>query len=176
MANGISTTTANDSSLTGSKLGLAYTYAQGSKAYFIHSEFKQEFVDAAANNAAVVGPIYGLPATLTSPVASGYRKQSNNLLGVQHRIGAWELHAAYAKQGNVKQYDGTELADSGSKAYTLGARYELSKRTALTVATTQIKNDKNNNINNSGGGQSSAAAIGYGSKLNQMGASIQHNF
>jgi predicted porin len=98
------------------------------------------------------------------------------MLGVQHRMGAWEFHGVYVNQGNVKQFDGTEMADSGSKAYTLGARYELSKRTAVTVAMTEIKNGINNNMNNTGGGQSSVAAIGYGAKLSQNGVSIQHNF
>jgi predicted porin len=163
-----------DSTLTGAKLGLAYSYADGSKVYFINSTFKQEYATLSS-----VSSIYAIiPAAANSAplaIVGGDRKQSNNLIGIQHRIGAWELHAAYVKQGDL-ELAGETLNNSGSKAYTLGARYELSKRTALTVATTQIKNDTKNNINNSGGGQSSVAAIGYGAKLTQFGASVQHNF
>ena len=162
-----------DNTLTGQKLGLAYTYAQGSKAYYIRSTFKQTYLGSDGAT-----PFFAMSATYNGGVLSatgGNRKQSSNLIGVQHRMGNWELHAAYAKQGNLTLADAT-LDESGSTAYTLGARYELTKRTALTVAMTEIKNGKNNNINNSGGGQGSTAAIGYGSKLSQMGASIQHNF
>jgi len=154
-----------ENSLKGSKLGFAYTYAEGSKVYVINSKFEQTWATFGATTYLVV------PAAANSvPLASfgGNRKQSSNMLGVQHRMGAWEFHAVYVNQGNLT-LAGAELADSGSKAYTLGARYELSKRTALTVATTEIKNGINNNINNSGGGQSSVAAIGYGAKLSQTG-------
>ncbi len=168
------TTKALDSTILAKKLGLAYTYAEGSKVYFINSRFEQQFRDdVVANNVLAITPA-AASNTLVSYVG-GNRKQSSNLLGVQHRLGAWELHAVYAKQGDAT-IAGEKLEESGSKAYTLGARYELSKRTALTVAATQIKNDKNNNINVSGGGQSSTAAIGYGAKLNQMGVSLMHNF
>jgi hypothetical protein len=176
-----------DNDLIGQKLGAAFTYAEGSKVYFINSKFEQKFANATyASTAYAIAPVAGDTPTAVNTAAlvsmfGGNRKQSNNLLGVQHRMGAWEFHAAYAKQGDVT-LAGAKLADSGSTAYTLGARYELSKRTAVTVATTQIKNDKNNNINNAGGGQSSYnysatdGSIGYGAKLTQMGASIMHNF
>ena len=172
---GFSTTAAAasaENSLKGTKLGLAYTYAAGSKVYFINSKFEQTY-PLYANTVYLVVPA----ASNSVPLASsgGNRKQSNNQLGVQHRMGAWEFHAVYVNQGNVT-LAGADLADSGSKAYTLGARYELSKRTAVTVSTTEIKNGINNNINNSGGGQSSVPAIGFGAKLTQMGTSIQHNF
>lgn len=163
-----------DNSVTAQKLGLAYTYAEGSKVYFINSRFKQTFLDPVASaNIIAVTATAGTNALLV--LQGGDRKQSSNLLGVQHRIGPWELHGAYARQGNAT-IAGETVGDSGSKAFTLGARYDVSKRTALTAGYTQIKNDANNNINNSGGGQSSAAAIGYGAKLTQVGASVQHNF
>lgn len=168
----LATAPAADSTLTGAKLGLAYSYANGSKVYFINSTFKQAY---ATLDQAVYAIIPAAANSAPLAIVGGARKQSNNLIGVQHRIGAWELHATYVKQGDLKIADQT-LSNSGSTAYTLGARYELSKRTALTVATTQIKNDAYNNINNSGGGQSSVAAIGYGAKLTQFGASVQHNF
>lgn len=178
-----------DNDLIGQKFGAAFKYAEGSKLYFINTQLQQKFAASAyqgVDGVIIISQAAGSTPTAlntTTPVTifGGNRKQSSNLLGVQHRIGAWELHAAYAKQGNVK-IGGETVEDTGSKAYTLGARYELSKRTALTVATTQIKNDRANNINNSGGGQSSVAysatdgSIGYGAKLTQMGASIMHNF
>lgn len=172
----------SNSSTTGQKLGLAFSYAEGSKVYFINAQFKQVFDGALADSGYVLAQSISstAPATaLNTAVPVGIlginRKQSSNQIGVQHRLGAWELHAVYVKQGDAT-IGGEKLGDSGSKAYTLGARYDLSKRTAVTVATSQIKNGAFNNINNSNGGQSSVAAIGYGAKLTQMGASIQHNF
>ena len=163
-----------ENSVISQKLGLAFTYAEGSKVYFIHSKFEQKFNDATVSqNALPVQAAAGTNGFVA--VLGGDRKQSNNLIGVQHRLGNWELHAAYAKQGNVS-LAGESLDNSGSKAFTLGTRYDLSKRTAVTVAATRIKNDAYNNFNNAGGGQSSAAAIGYGAKLSQIGASVQHNF
>lgn len=164
-----------DNSIKAQKLGLAYSYAEGSKVYFINSRFQQTFSDPVAS--ANVIAVTAAPGTNTLlGVQGGDRKQSSNLFGVQHRLGNWELHAVYAKQGDVSIGNVGNADDSGSKAYTLGARYDLSKRTAITTAYTQIKNGAQNNINNSGGGQSSVAALGYGAKLTQFGVSILHNF
>jgi len=171
---GVNKNTFNDLTSTsnvdnkGAKLGLAYTYAPGSKAYFVNTAFSRDYSVEATNATA-------LSVTAAGALAGGKRKQSSNQIGVQHRMGALELHAQYVTQGNVKGYS-AELADSGSKAYALGARYELSKRTAITGSYNIINNGKANNMNISGGGQSSVGSLTAGSDLKVMRASIQHQF
>jgi len=152
-----------DATVKGNKLGLAYTYAPGSKVYFINSNFQTTFADATANAATPIT----LGANSATVAMQGGRKQSSNSLGLQHVIGQWELHGQYVSQSNAKKADGTVVADSGSTAYALGARYSLSSRTALTTSYNVIKNDAANNINISGGGQSSVAALPLGGDRHQ---------
>lgn len=162
-------TAAADVTNAGNKLGLAYSYAAGSKVYFSNASFSTTFNLAASNNQA--------PTTLGSTTYAGYRKQASNSFGIQHAMGGGlELHGQYVKQGSAKDYLGANVADSGSTAYAVAARYELSKRTALTTSYNVIKNDKANNINISGGGQSSAAIIAAGSDLRVVRVSMQHQF
>ena len=160
---------AGNTNTTGNKIGLAYVYAPGSKVYFANSVFTREYTLAATNATA-------LSVSAAGALVGGYRKQGNNQIGVQHRMGDLELHAQYVTQGNVKGYGGQNLADSGSKAYALGVRYELSKRTALTGSYNVITNGAANNINISGGGQSAVAALTAGADLKVLRASIQHVF
>jgi hypothetical protein len=160
---------ATNTNATGNKIGLAYVYAPGSKVYFANAVFAREYTLATTNDDA-------LAVSGAGALTGGYRKQSSNQIGVQHRMGAMELHAQYVTQGNVKGFGGQSLADSGSKAYAVAARYELSKRTALTASYNIITNGAANNMNISGGGQSSVAATIAGSDLKVMRASIQHQF
>jgi predicted porin len=162
----------NDRTDKATKIGLAYTYAPGSKVYFVNTNMSHAFTTAAANNVA--------PTTVGGTTAAtqlqGYRKQSSNQVGVQHRMGAIELHGQYAKVGNVKDYAGATVADTGATAYAVAVRYELSKRTAITSSYNIIDNAAKNNLNISGGGQSSTATIGAGAHLKVLRASIQHLF
>jgi len=169
-----SSTPVFDTTITGQKLGLAYTYAPGSKVYFANAVFSTKYTEDQFNNVApwmaVGGP--GLRDTANR----GYRKQASNQVGVQHRMGNIELHGQYVIQGKVKDWQGVSVADTGSKAYALGARYELSKRTALTGSYNVIDNEARNNVNIAGGGQSSVAAIGLGATLKVARVSVQHQF
>ena len=162
-----------DSTVKGQKLGLAYTYAPGSKVYFINSTFETTFTTASVNNAT---PLAGSNLGNTKVALAGARKQSSNSLGIQHVMGDWELHAQYVNQGNATDYAGAAIANSGSKAQSIGARYNLSKRTALTGSYNVINNEAYNNINSSGGGQSAVAALPFGADLKLIRASIQHAF
>lgn len=162
-----------DSTVKGQKLGLAYTYAPGSKVYFINSTFETTFTTASVNNAS---PVAGSNLGNTAVALAGARKQSANSLGLQHVMGNWELHAQYVNQGNATDYAGAAIAKSGSKAQSIGARYSLSKRTAVTGSYNVINNEAANNINMSGGGQSSVAAMPFGADIKVIRASIQHAF
>jgi predicted porin len=163
-----------DSTIKGAKLGVAYTYAPGSKVYVANATFQTSFTETAMNDQAPV-IIVGGPAS-RADYARGFRKQTSNQVGVQHRMGNLELHGQYVIQADAKNYLGAAVANTGSKAYALGARYELSKRTALTGSYNVIDNESANNVNISGGGQSAVAAIGLGATLKVSRVSIQHVF
>jgi len=169
-ANGVSTTAAQDSTTTGVKVGVAYFYAPTSKVTFINTSFKTEFTDATANSA--------IATQGTSTVgAVGFRKQGANAFGIQHDLGGGHIvMAQYVIQGNYKNAAGAAVADTGSKAYSLAVRKDLSKRTSLSLSYNVIDNDKNNNVMNSGGGLASAATGPLGGTLKMLGAAIQHNF
>jgi len=172
--NGITTgASALDATVTGNKLGVAYVYAAGSKVYFANAAFSTKFNDATYNN---VAPVSIVGTAASGNYTTGYRKQTSNQFGIQHRMGKLELHGQYVMQADVKDYSGASVADTGSKAYALGARYELSNRTALTSSYNVINNDAKNNINISGGGQSSVASIGLGATVKVARVSIQHQF
>jgi predicted porin len=159
--------TINDSTVTGMKVGVAYFYAPTSKVTFINTSFKTAFTDAATNNAVATQG--------ATPV--GFRKQGANAFGIQHDLGGGNLVIAqYVMQGNYKNAAGASVADTGSTAYSLAVRKELSKRTSLSLSYNVINNDTNNNVMNSGGGLSSVATGTYGSTLKILGAAVQHNF
>jgi predicted porin len=165
-----SSTAGHNATHTGTKLGLAYTYAPGSKVYFINAKFKSAFSVDAVNTQA--------PTTLGNTLVGG-REQASNSIGVQHLMGVWELHGQVVKQGDVKRASGATLADSGSSAYSLGARYNLSKRTAITASYNVINNEALNNITASGAGMSQAGAgagLAAGSDTKITRVSIQHAF
>ncbi|MDO9277856.1 MAG: porin [Polaromonas sp.] len=159
--NGVGVT---DSTVTGTKVGVAYFYAPTSKVTFINSSFKTAYTDAAVNNVA---------ATTTT----GFRKQGSNAFGVQHDLGGGNtVLAQYVIQADMKNFAGASVADTGSKAYAFGYRKDLSKRTSLSLVYQVMDNDKNNNIMNSGGGLAAVAAGPLGGKVKMVGAAVQHNF
>ncbi len=160
-----------DSTITGTKLGLAYFYLPTSKISFIHTQLKQEFSDATnANNQIAVNA-----SGLTSAI--GFRKQSSNAFGIQHDLGGGNmLIGQYVLQDDMKDYTGASVGETGSKAYTLAYRKELSKRTSLSAAYTRFDNDAKNNMLNAGGGQAAVATGPMGGTVTMVGVGIMHNF
>jgi len=168
--------TAN-ATITGRKLGLAWKYAPGSKVVFYTGTFSTEFTTASYNNTAPLVVVANTGSASSSVYSKGYRKQSFNALMVQHALtGGYTVVGQYVTQGNAKDYAGADVADSGSKAYMVGMRKDLSKRTSVSVSYNIIDNEAKNNMQNTGGGQSSSNTIGFGSKVTIFGAGIQHNF
>jgi len=91
-----------DSTIKGAKLGVAYTYAPGSKVYVANATFQTSFTETAMNDQAPV-LIVGGPAS-RADYARGFRKQTSNQVGVQHRMGNLELHGQYVMQADAKNY------------------------------------------------------------------------
>jgi len=168
-ANVNDTFVAADTTNKGSKLGVAYTYAPGSKVAFSMFNMSREYMNTATNSAAL---------TVATMGTAGGRKQGGFALGVNHNLGGGlEGIVQYVKQGDVvAQGAVSSLADSGSSAYAFGVRKDLSARTALTGSYNIISNGANNNVQFSGGGLGSVAAVGAGAKVRMFGVSIQHNF
>jgi len=70
--------------------------------------------------------------------AGGNDKNKNWGLFAQHSLGNVVLKGSYLKGGDTK---GANAADDGAKVYTLGADYNLSKRTAVYGYYTKLNND-----------------------------------
>lgn len=64
-------------------------------------------------------------------------------LGGEHSIDKITLRAYYAVAGDQKGSSAAALADSGAKAYSIGAAYDFSKRTQLFTSYTRINNERN---------------------------------
>jgi len=164
-----------DTTVTGAKLGLAYFYAPTSKVAFINTQMQMAFTDSLYNN--VVTPTTITQAATATYYNTGFRKQASNSFLVQHDLGGGNIVIGqYVKQGNAKNFAGTTLNDSGSTAYSLAYRKELSKRTSISTSYNVINNDKYNNMMANGGGQASVAYIPQGATVKVIGLGILHNF
>ena len=163
-----------DSTTTGAKLGLAYFYAPTSKIAFINVQLKQEFTTAVQN---AKDPVSIVAAAADGAYNTGFRKQASNNFLIQHDLGGGNIVIGqYVKQGNVKNVSGASMADTGSTAYSLAYRKDLSKRTSLSASYNVINNDAKNNMMSNGGGQASVAYVAMGSQVKVIGLGIQHNF
>jgi predicted porin len=163
-----------DSTITGGKLGLAYFYAPTSKVAFINVQLKQEFTTAAEN---AKDPVSIVATATNAAYNTGFRKQASNSFLVQHDLGGGNIVIGqYVKQGNVKNVSGASVADTGSTAYSIAYRKDLSKRTSLSASYNVINNDAKNNMMSNGGGQASVAYVPMGATVKVVGLGIQHNF
>ena len=78
-----------------------------------------------------------------SDAAGGFDMKRNAwYLNGMYTMGNVDLKAAYGNAGDVKTSAGT-LSDSGAKTYSLGADYNMSKRTKVYALYTKTKNDTN---------------------------------
>lgn len=130
---------------SGSKLGAGWAYQPGAQVALIWTRHQQD------NIAAAIGTI---------AVAGDDLKQNTWTLNWEHTIGNVQLLAQYAKAGNASGMTGATTGDSSTKQYLLGARYLMSKRTALYASYNSIKNGELNFSDFAGAGMSSGAGVG----------------
>ena len=160
------------------KVGVGYKYAPGSIASFTWFKHERTYNLAASNTAAPT--ILNLSAagitTGTSGTAAGGREQSGWAINLQHALNSQiALYAQYGIFGDAKNSAGTTVADTGAKGVMLGARYNLSKRTAVYGAFAKLTNERANAVNFSGGAYASGnSALGADPKV--MGVGVMHNF
>ena len=91
------------------------------------------------------------------------------------------LHLISATWGQAlsTRMNGTKLDDSGAKMLSVSYQYSLSKRTALDLSVTELRNQKNGRYNfwNGGmGGTLQLAATDAGAKTRMIYAGIKHTF
>jgi predicted porin len=161
-------------SITGIKAGLGWAYAPGSQVSGIIGRLTNDNI-AGTNDLVTVG----------AAVAGADVKQNFWLLNWEHMIGPWQLLAQYYQSGKVKGLD--DNADTQAKAYTLAAKYYLSKRTGVYASYNVVKNEQDSWADMSGGGFSSAALSGVGgaggigvaqrgADIKVWGVGVMHNF
>jgi predicted porin len=164
-------TAATDFDSNSTKAGVGYKYAAGSLVSFTWWKHERSYNLAASNTAAPT------ILNLTTPgVATGSREQSGWAINLQHALtGDIGLYAQYGVFGDAKNSAGTTVANTGAKGIMLGARYNLSKRTAVYGAYAKLTNERANAVNFSGGAYASGnSAVGADPKV--MGVGIMHNF
>ena len=171
----VATGNANSFDRTAIKYGLGYKYAGAANPSIVSAQmWNKKRTDLTAPTAALVlaGGTTGLGTLLT-----GSGKDSGYGFSLEHDLGSNSmLVAQWGKANSLKDKDGTEMADTGATAYTLGYRKALSKRTHVYTAYHTIKNDKNVNYNMSGGNYSSAANVANGAQIKMMALGMQHDF
>jgi len=162
-------TAAADFDSNSTKAGVGYKYAAGSLVSFTWWKHERSYNLAASNAAAPT--IINMAAGVT-----GGREQSGWAINLQHALNSQiGLYAQYGTFGDAKNSAGTTVADTGAKGLMLGARYNLSKRTAVYGAYAKLTNERANALNFSGGAYASGnSAVGADPKV--MGVGIMHNF
>jgi predicted porin len=162
-------TGATDFDSNSTKAGVGYKYAAGSLVSFTWWKHERSYNLAASNTAAPT--IINLAAGVT-----GSREQSGWGINLQHALNNQiALYAQYGKVGDAKNSAGTAVAGSDTKGIMVGARYNLSKRTAVHAAYAKLTNGTTNALNFSGGAYASGnSAAGADPKVLAVG--VMHNF
>ena len=162
-------TGATDFDSNSTKAGVGYKYAAGSLVSFTWWKHERTYNLAASNTAAPT--IINLAAGVT-----GSREQSGWGINLQHALNNQiALYAQYGKVGDAKNSAGTAVAGSDTKGIMVGARYNLSKRTAVHAAYAKLTNGNTNALNFSGGAYASGnSAVGADPKVLAVG--VMHNF
>jgi predicted porin len=146
---------------SGWKAGVGWAYAPGSQISGVFESLKNQ--DAPT--------LFGAAGTVES------RKVDMWLLNWEHMMGQWQLLAQYAQTGNIKDLS-VDPGDTKSKAYTIGAKYFLSKRTGVYASYNKITNGSFAWADYTGGAISSAnlVAANRGADPQIMAIGVMHNF
>jgi len=149
---------------TGLKIGLGWAYAPGSQISGIWENIENK-------NIAATNPLVALGAT-----SGGKVETDIFLINWEHMLGQWQLMAQYAWTDDV---DGVTAGQTRAKAWTLAAKYFLSKRTGVYVSWNQTRNEDNAWADpNSGGNISSGplTSANAGADIRLIAVGIHHNF
>lgn len=154
----------------GWKVGAGWSYAPGSQISAIFGELEQKNSAAAVTGGAGVGTIIAVGQSPKVPIW---------ILNWEHMLGQWQLLAQYANFGKLKNV--TDSSNTEAQAYTLAAKYFLSKRTGVYASFNQVKNKDRAFWDMSNAGMSSAtsaalpvASAGADPRIIAIG--VMHNF
>lgn len=152
--------------VNGLKGGVGWVYAPGSQIAFILGRIENEGFAQAGFSA-----------------AADKVKQAWWLVNLEHMIGQVGLYAQY---GNLRNASGCSVAggcnNTGAKAYLIGAKYFLSKRTGVYASLNQTRNESNQIADYVSGQMTSVAPTGLipnispGADPRILAVGIMHNF
>jgi len=156
----------NGADNSGLKIGLGWAYAPGSQISAIWETIENKNI--AATNALVTT---GLAAAGSSPETDIY------LVNWEHMLGQWQLMAQYAWTAKIDNITVTD--QTRAKAWTLAAKYFLSKRTGVYVSWNQTRNENNAWADANSGGNISSGPLSAGNRgadIRLIAVGIHHNF
>jgi predicted porin len=150
----------------GLKGGLGWSYAPGSQISFVVGYLEQK-------NTAAANAVAGIIATGDSPKVDIF------ILNWEHMLGQWQLLAQYANFGKLKNV--ADQSNTEAMAYTVAAKYFLSKRTGVYVSFNEVKNKDRAfwDMSNAGTSSSAGAALSVvnaGADPRIIGLGVMHNF
>jgi predicted porin len=145
----------------GLKVGLGWAYAPGSQISGVFEKLTNK--DAPT--------LFGAAGTFEE------RKVDMWLLNWEHMLGQWQLLAQYLQTGQVKGLN-ADPGNTKAKAYTIAAKYFLSKRTGVYASYNKITNEANAWADYTGGAVSSANLVqaNRGADPTIMAIGLMHNF
>jgi predicted porin len=159
--------------LTGLKVGVGWPYAPGGQISLVYVQLKQESANGTA----------GFTATGDTVQQKGWG------LNWEHVFGNIQALAQYSQVGKatgctenfnsntqILGVQGTTCDGTKAKAYMIGARYLMSKRTAVYVTYNQIKNDANANQDYQPAGYSAVGTLAAGADPRVWAIGMMHNF
>lgn len=98
-------------------------------------------------------------------------------VGWEHTFGPVQVFAQYGRVGKASGCTtGASCDDTQSNAYMAGARYNLSKRTAVYAAYNAVRNKQNMDIDYQGGSMTSANPMANGADPRIIGLGVWHQF
>jgi len=155
----------------GAKIGAGFSYAPGSQISAIVGYLEQKKSAAAVTGGAGVGTIIAVGDNAKVPIW---------ILNWEHMLGQWQLLAQYANFGKLKNTS-VDASNTEAQAYTIAAKYFLSKRTGVYASFNQMKNKErafwdmsNAGYSSSTGAALPAASAGADPRIIALG--VMHNF
>src|SRR5690349_5980000 len=146
---------ANPSDITGIKVGVGYPYMPGAQVSLILISLKQ---------------------TNQGNVAGEDIKQNGFVVSWEQVFGNIQALAQVARSAKATGCNATVCDNTDSQSYMIGARYLLSKRTAVYATYNKTTNKDNANLDYKSAGYNAVANIGNGADPQILGVGILHNF
>jgi len=155
---------------TGLKIGLGWAYAPGSQISAIWETLENKNI--ALNNGLVTAGLAGVGSKAEVDIY---------LINWEHMMGQWQLMAQYAWSTKVDGLSGGTIGNdqTRAKAWTLAAKYFLSKRTGVYVSWNETDNENNAWADANSGGSVSSGPLSAGNRgadIRMIAVGIHHNF